>query len=227
MVLGTVKHLFSTLKLAALILVLVSWGTAWPQDIQTLARAIDNHYNHLHTLRADFTETYTVSGTDRTELGTLWLKKPGKMRWEYRSPREKLFVSDGQEAWFYVTGDRQARRMPMSDLNDLRSPLGLLLGKTRLQKELKDLRFAADIPAEAAEDRVLEGNPATMAGQIEHVVLEVTPDDQISRIILDGSDGSITKYKFSSQTEGIAVPDQDFRFIPPPGVEVVEGDLAP
>ena len=75
-----------------------------------MARGVDEHYNHLRTLKADFTETYQGAGVDRTESGTLWLKKPGKMRWEYRSPKEKLFVSDGQAAWFYVPADGRCGR---------------------------------------------------------------------------------------------------------------------
>ena len=77
-------------------------ATGLAADAKTLAAAVDSHYNHLHSLQAEFAEIYRGSGMDRTESGTLWLKKPGKMRWEYRSPREKLFVSDGKDAWFYV-----------------------------------------------------------------------------------------------------------------------------
>jgi outer membrane lipoprotein-sorting protein len=65
-------------------------------DIAKLARAVDEHYNHLRSLESDFTEIYRGDGPERVESGTLWLKKPRKMRWEYRSPKEKLFVSDGQ-----------------------------------------------------------------------------------------------------------------------------------
>ena len=66
-----------------------------PQDIHSLARAVDEHYNQLRSLQADFTETYRGAGAERAESGTLWLKKPRKMRCEYRSPKEKLFVSNG------------------------------------------------------------------------------------------------------------------------------------
>src|SRR5215468_5619169 len=79
-------------------------------DIQSIARQVDSHYNRLRSLQTEFTETYRGNGMERVESGTLRLKKPGKMRWEYRSPREKLFVSDGKDAWFYVPEDKQARR---------------------------------------------------------------------------------------------------------------------
>ena len=110
-----------------------------PPDIHAIAQAVDNHYNHLRTLQAEFSESYRGAGIERSESGSLWLKKPGKMRWEYRSPKEKLFLSDGKEAWFYIPGDRQVRRTSVKKLDDLRSPLALLLGKTRLEKELDGL----------------------------------------------------------------------------------------
>jgi outer membrane lipoprotein carrier protein len=66
---------------------------AQAQDIRQLARAVDGHYNHLRSLESDFTEIYRGDGAERVESGTLWLKKPRKMRWEYRSPKKKLFIS--------------------------------------------------------------------------------------------------------------------------------------
>src|SRR6202046_1314480 len=104
-------------------------ATGLAADVKTLAAAVDSHYDHLHSLQAEFAEIYRGSGMDRTESGTLWLKKPGKMRWEYRSPRDKLFVSDGRDAWFYVPGDRQARQTDARQLDDIRSPLAFLLGE--------------------------------------------------------------------------------------------------
>src|SRR5208283_3313986 len=120
-------------------------ATSPPNGVKTLAAAVDEHYNHLHSLQAQFTELYRGSGIERTESGTLWLKKPGKMRWEYRSPREKLFVSDGKDAWFYVPADRQARKEAAKKLEDVRSPLAFLLGKTKLEKELRGLSLAPDV----------------------------------------------------------------------------------
>ncbi len=106
-------------------------------DVHAIAQAVDERYNHLHSLQSDFTEIYRGAGMERTESGTLWLKKPGKMRWQYRSPREKLFLSDGKDAWFYVPGERQVQRTAVKKLDDLRSPLAFLLGKTKLEKELQ------------------------------------------------------------------------------------------
>jgi outer membrane lipoprotein carrier protein len=214
-------------------MLLVGSGWVTPSDtpsrsekgVHTIASAVDNRYNHLQSLQAEFTEIYRGNGMDRTESGTLWLKKPRKMRWEYRSPREKLFVTDGQDAWFYVPGENQVRREPFKKLEDLRSPLGFLLGKTKLEKELQGLSIASDIQPLAAGDVVLRGVPKGMGDRVTQVRLEITPDSHISRIEIEEVDGGVTEYRFSQQRENIAVEDTRFRFTPPPGVETIEGDF--
>ena len=196
-------------------------------SIHSIASAVDHRYNHLQTLQAEFTEIYRGAGMGRTESGTLWLKKPGKMRWQYRSPREKLFVSDGKDAWFYVPGEPQVRRTPVRQLSDLRSPLAFLLGKTKLEKELSGLSFATDIAPLTPGNVVLRGVPQAMSDQVSQVLIEVTPDSWIDRIILEGTDGSSTEFRFRGQKEDGKIDDQSFRFEVPAGVEVIDGNFTP
>lgn len=213
-------------KLILLALVLVQFAVATtPTEVKAIAAAVDDHYNHLQSLEAQFTELYRGSGMERTESGTLWLKKPGKMRWEYRSPRDKLFVSNGKDAWFYVSEDHQARKTAAKKLEDVRSPLAFLLGKTKLQKELRGLSPAPDIAPLQAGDVVLRGVPSAMADQFNEMVLEVTPDHRIVRLIVEAVDGSSTEYQFSDQKENVPIDDGRFQFRPPAGTEVVEGEL--
>jgi outer membrane lipoprotein carrier protein len=196
-----------------------------PTDVHSIASAVDNHYNHLRSLQAEFTEIYRGNGMDRTESGTVWLKKPRKMRWEYRSPREKLFLTDGQDAWFYVPGERQVRKQPFKKLEDLRSPLGFLLGKTKLEKELKGLSVAPDRVPINPGDKILRGVPKGMEDRINQVRLEITPDSRIARIEIEEADGAVTEYRFQQQKENVTVEDARFRFSPPAGVETIEGEL--
>jgi outer membrane lipoprotein carrier protein len=196
--------------------------SAWGDDVKTVAAAVDAHYNHLKTLQAEFTEVYRGSGMERTETGTLWLKKPGKMRWEYRSPREKLFVSDGKDAWFYVPEDRQARKTAAKKLDDIRSPLSFLLGKTKLEKELRGLSFAPDAAAQPG-NVVLRGVPQGMEDRISEVLLEIAPDHRMVRIVIQEVDGSATEYRFTDQKEDVAIGDGRFGFTPPAGTETVDG----
>jgi outer membrane lipoprotein carrier protein len=202
-------------------------AAAFATDVKTLAAGVDAHYNHLRSLEAEFTEVYRGSGMERTESGTLWLKKPGKMRWEYRSPREKLFVSDGKDAWFYVPGDRQARKTAAKKLEDVRSPLAFLLGKTKLEKELQGLSLAPDVEPLASGNVVLRGVPQAMADRVSEILLEVTPEHQIARLIIQEVDGAATEYRFGAMKEDVAIADGRFEFKAPAGTETVEGGLEP
>jgi outer membrane lipoprotein carrier protein len=147
------------------------------------------------------------------------------MRWEYRSPRDKLFLSDGKDAWFYVPGERQVRRTAVKKLDDLRSPLAFLLGKTKLEKELQGLSLAPDVAPLAAGNVVLRGVPKSLADRVSQVLLEITAEHWISRIMIEEVDGSVTEYRFSSYRENADVPDQRFQFVVPDGVEVIDGEF--
>jgi len=197
------------------------------QDIHQIARAVDDHYNSLRTLQTEFTEIYRGNGMDRQEFGTLWLKKPRKMRWEYRSPKEKLFISNGQQVWFYLPEEKQLRRTELKKLDDLRSPLAFLLGKTKLENELQGLSQAKDQVPVTSGNLVLRGVPKAMADRLSDVLLEITPSSQIARIVLTEIDGATTEFRFASGVENHNISDDRFQFAPPPGVEVVDGQLGP
>ncbi len=205
----------------------LAMAAAPPPDVRATARAVDDKYNHLQTLQADFSEVYRGAGAERTESGTLWLKKPGKMRWEYRSPKEKLFLSDGRSAWFWVVGERQVQRTQLKQLEDLRSPIALLLGKTKLEKELQALSFAPDIEPLEPGDVVLRGVPRALADRVAQIVLEITPEHWIRRILIEEMDASTTEYRFTDQKENLAVTDQKFQFQLPAGAEVIDGQIGP
>jgi len=212
-------------KVTLLWLAVFTASAASLPDVHAVAKAVDEHYNHLRSLQAEFTEIFRGAGMDRTESGTLWLKKPGKMRWEYRSPKDKLFLSDGKDAWFYLPADKQVRKTPVKKLEDLRSPLGLLLGKTRLEKELHGLGFAPDVTPLIPGDLVMRGVPQALADRVSEVVLEITPENQIRRIQIEDVNGAVTEYRFEQQREDVDIGDGRFRFTPPLGVEMIEEDF--
>jgi len=192
------------------------------EDVAATARAVDAHYNALKSFKAAFTEIYQAPGVSRTESGTVWLKKPGRMRWEYRDPRPKLFVMDAQNAYFYVPGDRQARKTSVKKLDDVRSPMRFLLGKAKLEKELEGLSLAPDVAPLQAGNVVLRGKPKGMQDRISSVLLEVSPDRQLLRIVVQGTDGSVTDFRFSQMEENVAVQDSLFHFTAPAGVDTIQ-----
>lgn len=216
----TVKR---TASLILLFIPLLLLGQEKRDTLVQIADAVDGHYNNLQSMKSHFTEEYHGAGMSRTESGTLWLKKPGKMRWDYEQPRKKVFLSDGKTAWFYVPGEQQARKAPVNKLDDIRSPLRFLLGKTKLRKEFNELGMAGSIQASVPGDIVLRGSPKGMEDRVSLVVLEVSPEGRIDRIEIEEVDGAVTDFRFTDTAENLAVADSLFRFFPPAGVEVVEG----
>ncbi len=188
-----------------------------PAD-KSLIQRIDAHYNHLHSLRAAYTEHFSGMGMDRTETGILLLKKPGRMRWNYANPAGKVFILDGKYGWFYTPGDAQAQRIPASQLDDLRSPLRLLLGHTELQKELDSIAITPQ-----GADFQITGVPKGMAARVRLLTLVVSSTGAIERIQLDEIGGATTEFRFTDMQEDVAIPDADFHFTPPAGITVVDG----
>jgi outer membrane lipoprotein carrier protein len=184
----------------------------------SLAKQVDAHYNHLQSLQARFTERYQGMGLDRSESGTLTLRKPGRMRWAYDAPSGKLFVLDGTSAISYTPGDAQASRTPAKQLDDLRSPLRFLLGHTQLSRELDHLTLA---PVSGGYS--LSGEPHGMAKSLRAIVLTVDAAGQIHSMRIEQVDGSVTSFTFSDIRENIPTTAADFTFTPPAGVTIVNG----
>jgi outer membrane lipoprotein carrier protein len=194
-------------------------AVASAQADPALIQRVDAHYNHLTSLRARYTEHFAGMGLDRTETGTLTLKKPGRMRWSYDSPPGKVFVLDGKFAWFYTPGDAQVTRAPAKQLDDLRSPLRFLLGHTQLARELDQIATAPDGPA--AQAFRITGVPKGMAQRVKLLSLVVTPSGEIQRMKIEEIDGAVTEFTFTGIEEDIAVSPSYFTFSPPPGVTIV------
>jgi outer membrane lipoprotein carrier protein len=211
------------LFLLFIVVVAVVAHLAAQTDVHAISEKVDQRYNRIQTLQAQFAETYSGAGMTRKESGTLELKKPGRMRWDYDQPRPKMFLTDGKTAWFYVPGERQVRRAPVKDIDDLRSPLRYLLGKAKLEKEFVGLAIDSNAKPLNAGDIVLRGVPKAMQERVSNTLLEVTPDGLIQRIVVEEMDGSVTEFRFLQQKENVQIADQRFRFTPPPGVEVVQG----
>lgn len=188
------------------------------QDGAALIRKVDNHYNHLSSLRAHYTERYAGMGMERTESGTLLLKKPGRMRWSYYTPAGKVFVLDGKYAWFYTPGDAEAQRIPAKELDDLRSPLRFLLGHTQLQKELEKVTVTQD-----GANFKISGVPEGMEQRVKLLTLVVTPDGTIEQMRLEETSGAVTEFTFTNIEENVPVKNSDFVFRPPAGVTIVKG----
>jgi outer membrane lipoprotein-sorting protein len=130
--------------------------------------------------------------------------------------------------WFYLPAEKQVRKTSVKKLDDIRSPIAFLLGKTKLESELQGLSKAIDQSPMSVGDTVVRGVPKGMPGQVAEVQLEINPLHQIVRILLVGGDGATTEFRLANLKENQDPGEGIFTFTPPPGVEAVEGaELAP
>ena len=198
----------------------LGFASVWPLsaqivDVAPLLKGIEQHYNNSQTLELNFVETYTARGRKRTERGTLTLRKPGKMRWVYSDG--KLFVSDGSIIFSYDPEQKRAERMRFKDTEDMRAPLAFLLGKLDFQRDFREFRASreggdASIIATPKSGRLPYAEVAFLAGS----------DFTIRRLTIKNEDNSTLEFQLDGEKRNPAVADAQFRFTPPPGVEVVD-----
>ncbi len=100
-------------------------------DLNVLLKGVEQRYNHAKTLQVQYNETYTVQGQARkSETGTLTLRKPGRMRWDYTAPAGKLFLSDGKDVYLYTPESHRVEKEPLKASEDMRAPDGVPVGQT-------------------------------------------------------------------------------------------------
>ena len=183
-------------------------------DTPKILKGVEDRYNRIQTLQVSFSESLTVQGRKRTEKGELYLRKPGRMRWEYAPPSGNLFVSDGKYIYSYFAGEKRATRENFKETEDMRAPLAFLLGKLNFNDDFKEFR------AEHDHDNVLiTAIPKSDKLPYSEVTFLVSPDFVIHYLKVKGQDGSITEFTFDNEKKNPPLADPLFKFTPPPGVE--------
>jgi outer membrane lipoprotein carrier protein len=189
-------------------------------DLHTVLKGVENRYNHARTLQVLFSQTYEMPqhGT-RTESGELFLRKPGRMRWQYTDPAGKLFVSDGKYIYLYTPSQNRVERSKVKESDDMRAPLAFLLGRLDFEQEFSTFLMKPEgentwITAQAKSDRL----PFTQ------VKFLVTPSYEIRELVITGQDNSVMSFKFSDEKMNPKLSDNMFQFKAPAGAEVVESE---
>ncbi len=209
---------------------------------KAIAQLLEEHYRHAQTLRAIFLERYSAGPREaRIESGTVYFRRPGRMRWEYEAPEKKVFLADGKSVWFYVPADRTVTKAPIKESSDWRTPLALLTGRANLSKlcnriELIDKKNTP--PGHAVLRCVPKGEPKPPANSASEqdstelpgavdfteVLLEVnSTNGELASVRIRQAGGIEIEYRFGDWQEGLPLPENMFQFHPPAGVAIVDG----
>jgi outer membrane lipoprotein carrier protein len=208
----------------------------------SIARLLEAHYHDAKTLQAIFLERYSDSRQGiQAESGKVYFSRPGRMRWEYESPEQKLFISDGKTVWFYVPSDHSVTRAAIKESTDWRTPLALLTGKAKLSQLCQTLDVSSESPT-AQGDVVLRCRPrgekakpkgsaqddlessiAPVSDQFDEVLLEVNPaTGELSDVRVLQPGGIELEYRFGNWQENQPLTESLFHFEAPAGVAIVE-----
>jgi len=187
-------------------------------NLNALLQKVEERYNNAKTLQVLFNEQYTPpGGIRRTESGTLQLRKPGRMRWDYLQPKGKLFISDGKYLWIYSPSDNRAEKMKFKESEDMRAPLAFLLGKLHFDKEFRNVQTRPE-----GSDTRITAEPKSDNLPYSSVEFVVTLSSQIREVKVTGFDRSIYDFTFEQEKLDPPLDAKLFQFQTPPGAVLEE-----
>jgi outer membrane lipoprotein carrier protein len=185
---------------------------------EALAQRLDARHRRTGDLRARFIQSYRsgLLGREVIERGSVSIKRPGRMLWEYRDPERKTFVSDGTRYYFYVPADRQV--IVRDQAGDQGLAALLLSGDAAILD-----KFEVALEPAATGVQRLRLLPRRPDAEVERVFLEVDARDRIVLLEVHDVQGNRSRFRFEDLRENTGLPDRLFRFEIPRGVEVVAG----
>ncbi len=189
-------------------------------DPATIVKRLQDRYDETRTFRAVVRQEMKVKSLDVSDVseGTVVFKKPGKMRWDFQTPRVQQIVSDGQLLWVYQPDDRQVIKAPFKAAFVSTTPVSFLLGVGRITDDFKPHgdprgctgeRMYVGLASKTNED---VGALAFGVDRATYDIVEASVTDPL---------GNVTTLGFSSIARNVDVPDATFEFAVPRGVDVI------
>lgn len=210
------------MKLIIILLFLLLPGGNQDPDPETIATRVQNVYNEEISIKADFVQIYTsgTSGRAMEETGTLALKKPGRMRWEYKKPSPKFYVSDGKTAYWYDPAEKQVTKIDLDRADQEQTQIMFLMGKGNLVRDFK-ITFTTEVEKLHPDSFLLKLLPKTEENY-DYLIVEVNPRDYfVERFLTFDPLGSVAEYRFNNIRKA-DLPESTFNFEVPRGVELVD-----
>jgi outer membrane lipoprotein carrier protein len=210
--------------LSALFILAVLPASAGAQELDQVVAGLEATYGKFSDLRAEFTQVaHNKSlGQDIKAEGVVYLKKGGKMRWDYKRPSPQQIVSDGTSLWVYTPELNQVNKGNAPKA--LAGPAGsFLAGLGKVREEFKGVRFLNPAAKVDASGRpVLDLTPKSPSPMLTRLVLTVDPKDYLVRqaVIYDQFQNTVTM-AFSKVALNAGLKDELFTFTPPKGASVV------
>lgn len=190
-----------------------------------LARRIQARYDGVRDFSASFEQRYAggVLRTQSVERGTVQVKKPGRMRWEYVHPERKLFVADGRRFYAYVPADKQVIVSAIAADDTAATPVLFLAGKGNLTRDFSVT--STTVPGAPADSLAVRLVPKRREPEYDWLALVVDQATLGLRMLVTGdSQGGTSSFTFTGLRENIGLSDTPFAFTIPRGTDVITRD---
>jgi len=201
------------------------------KEVREVMKRLQARYEKTKDLQADFTQKTTIEGFERpmTSSGKVYIKKPGRLRWNYLDPSAEDIYVQGDDVKVYVPEHKQVLVGKLTHMAASRAPLELLQGAAKL-----DASFDAEpTPGKSRGvggirlvTLVPKSHDAEAHGTVQRIVVEVFPKTYFIRSLsLHEVSGNVSNFEFSSLQSNIGLDDD--LFVPkfPPDVEVVKAPV--
>jgi outer membrane lipoprotein carrier protein len=213
---GWIKVLRAAIALIPLIAASGLLQPASAQPLHDVAAAVENHYRDLTDLTAKVVQKNVLTSIGKTQKfdGTLFIKKPGKLRLEYSNGQ--LILIDGTAALFYSKKNQQVNKKTFADFEQMNIPVAFLLGAAHIRDDFDVL------PADPKKPRVLDLRPKKKGAAMKKMRLNVDGAGRITELMIFGRSGNTTTITFKDIREGIGLDDKLFVFKAPKGTEIID-----
>jgi outer membrane lipoprotein carrier protein len=187
-----------------------------PDQAADLARKVQAYYEATRDLEAKFQQTYTYAGFGRRQVssGTLRVKKPGMMRWDYEKPTAKTIAVKGARLVQYEPEEKQAYVDEKFDASAMSAAVTFLLGKGDLAREF-DLS--------TGEGGTLVLRPKEPDPRVESIALTVGPSGEVTATRVTDGAGNVNEVKLTAVRRNPGIPESAFEVKLPKDVRRVDG----
>lgn len=189
------------------------------QTIDEVLNKIQYFYENTKSIKADFIqETVFLDKSKEIRTGKVWIKKPGKFRWEYQIPEKFLIISDGFQIFIYYPEEKEVLIYPSGKVISSQLALGFMSGRGNIKKDLKLESF--EILNE--KEWKISFFPVSKDTYIEKIVLTVNLDTgEVKEFYFINTSGEKVRIIFKNLEYNLDLKNNIFTFIPPKNSKVL------
>lgn len=203
-------------------LALVALLLAAPDPGRALAQRVQAFYAHTKDFSARFAQHYTYVSIGKVEdsSGTVEVKKPGLVRWDYEKPEPRTIYVEGRTLWIWKPQDKEAQVKRDFGGDQLSSAFSFLWGKGELLKEFSPKVVPSPKGLPAGDG--LELLPAKPVAGVQKLLFVVAKDGQVLASVLTNPQGDVNQIVFTASKVDQGLAASRFHFEPPKDAYVQE-----